>query len=299
MRFLVVFATIEKGGMTAMETMNIGDMELFWLNGGDTHMDGGAMFGVVPKPLWSKKYPVNDRNQIELRCDPILIRWNGLHFLVDSGIGSGKLTDKQKRNYGVTEETKLEESLAALGLQTADIDYVLMTHLHFDHASGLTKREGEKLVSVFPQAKIITSKIEWDEMRAPNIRSRNTYWKENWEPVADQVVPFEESIEVIEGIQLHHTGGHSNGHSILTLTSQGETAIHLADIMPTHAHKNPLWVLAYDDYPMTSIPAKQKWQAFAEEKNAWYLFYHDAIYRAVKWDEDGQITHEVKRETGR
>ncbi|MEC1411267.1 MBL fold metallo-hydrolase [Bacillus safensis] len=282
-----------------METMKIGEMELFWLNGGDTHMDGGAMFGVVPKPLWSKKYPVNDRNQIELRCDPILIRWKGLHLLVDSGIGSGKLTDKQKRNYGVTEETKLEESLAALGLRPSNIDYVLMTHLHFDHASGLTKREGDKLVSVFQHAKIITSKIEWDEMRAPNIRSRNTYWKENWEPVADQVVTFEESIEVTEGIELHHTGGHSNGHSILTLTSEGETAIHLADIMPTHAHKNPLWVLAYDDYPMTSIPAKQKWQAFAEEKNAWYLFYHDAIYRAVKWDVDGQITHEIKRQIGR
>ncbi|MGA3882060.1 MBL fold metallo-hydrolase, partial [Bacillus pumilus] len=89
-----------------------------------------------------------------------------------------------KRNYGVTEETTLEKSLAALGLQTADIDYVLMTHLHFAHASGLTKLEGEKLVSVFPQAKIIKSKIEWDEMRAPNIRLRNTYWKENREPIA-------------------------------------------------------------------------------------------------------------------
>ncbi|MGE6628831.1 YtnP family quorum-quenching lactonase [Bacillus sp. NPDC077027] len=279
-----------------METMKIGEINLTWLNGGDTHMDGGAMFGVVPKPLWSKKYPVNEKNQIELRCDPILIRWNGQNMLVDSGIGFGKLSDKQKRNYGVTEETKIEQSLSALGLNTSDIDKVLMTHLHFDHASGLTKPEGDNLVSVFPNAEIITSQIEWDEMQQPNIRSRNTYWKENWEVISHQVVTFEQSIQITEGIEMHHTGGHSDGHSILTVTNSGETAIHLADIMPTHAHKNPLWVLAYDDYPMTSIQAKQKWQAYAEERDAWYLFYHDAIYRAVKWDEEGKLLSVLKRE---
>ncbi|WP_455662533.1 MBL fold metallo-hydrolase, partial [Pradoshia sp.] len=101
-------------------------------------MDGGAMFGVVPKPLWSKKYPVNENNQIELRSDPILVQAEGKNYLIDSGIGKGKLTEKQMRNYGVSEESHLDADLAKLGLTTADIDGVLMTHMHFDHASGLT-----------------------------------------------------------------------------------------------------------------------------------------------------------------
>ncbi|MEW4059808.1 MBL fold metallo-hydrolase [Bacillus siamensis] len=279
-----------------METLNIGNILLTWLDGGVTHMDGGAMFGVVPKPLWSRKYPVNDKNQIELRTDPILIRKNGLNILVDAGIGRGKFSDKQKRNYGVTQESNLKKSLSELGLSCEDIHIAAMTHLHFDHACGLTEYRGEELVSVFPNARIVTSATEWQEMRNPNIRSENTYWRENWEAVQDQVETFENAYELTEGITMHHTGGHSDGHSVIVLEDGGETAVHFADLMPTNAHKNPLWVLAYDDYPMTSIPQKQKWQAFAAEKDAWLIFYHDTIYRAVKWGEDGEVAASVKRE---
>lgn len=155
-----------------METMQIGEIKLTWLNGGVTHLDGGAMFGVVPKPLWAKKYPVNENNQIELRTDPILVQANGLNMLIDSGIGNGKLNDKQKRNFGVTEESNLVEDLGRLGIQPNDIDYILMTHLHFDHACGLTKREGETWVPVFERAEIITTQTEWVEMKNPNIRSK-------------------------------------------------------------------------------------------------------------------------------
>src|SRR5690606_39872341 len=93
-----------------METLKIGEITLTWLNGGVTHMDGGAMFGVVPKPLWSRKYPVNEKNQIELRTDPIYLNVNGKHVLIESGIGNGKFTDKQKRNFGVTEESSINTS---------------------------------------------------------------------------------------------------------------------------------------------------------------------------------------------
>ncbi|MCG8396605.1 MBL fold metallo-hydrolase [Bacillus atrophaeus] len=278
-----------------METMKMGSFVFTWLDGGVTHMDGGAMFGVVPKPLWSKKYPVNEKNQIELRTDPILIQKNGLNILVDSGIGSGKMTEKQIRNYGVTEQSNIKKSLAELGLTVHDIDIIAMTHLHFDHASGLTEYQDEKLVSVFPDADIYTSSVEWNEMRHPNIRSKNTYWKENWEAVEGQVKTFDGSCMITEGITMHHTGGHSDGHSILVCEDGGETAIHMADLMPTAAHRNPLWVLAYDDYPMTSISEKQKWQAYAEEKDAWMIFYHDECYRALKWEEDGSITDSLKR----
>ncbi|AZU63643.1 YtnP family quorum-quenching lactonase [Neobacillus mesonae] len=277
-----------------MDTLKIGSVSLTWLSGGVTNLDGGAMFGVVPKALWSRKYPANEKNQIELPTDPILIQVDGKNILIESGLGNGKLSEKQIRNFGVTKESELDTSLESLGLDATKIDYVLMTHLHFDHACGLTKPVNGEYVSVFPNAKIITSQIEWDEMRNPNIRSKSTYWKENWEVIETQVEPFDETWS-LGPITMVHTGGHSNGHSIIIIEDGGEMAIHMADILATHAHQNVLWVMAYDDYPMDSIAAKGKWQPYAMEKNAWFTFYHDAVYRAVKWGEDGQIIECIKR----
>ncbi|WP_251549653.1 YtnP family quorum-quenching lactonase [Neobacillus muris] len=282
-----------------MEKLKIGKISMTWLSGGVTHLDGGAMFGVVPKPLWSKKYPSNDKNQIKLMTDPILVQADGKNLLIESGLGNGKMTEKQKRNFGVTRESEIVASLEKLRLTPDSIDYVLMTHLHFDHACGLTNPAGNGYQSSFPNAQIIVSKIEWDEMRNPNIRSKSTYWRENWQAIESQVVTFEETWR-FGPIQMIHTGGHSDGHSIIIIEDQGEMAIHMADLMPTHAHQNVLWVMAYDDYPMNSIAAKEKWLPYAMSKQAWFTFYHDAYFRAVKWGtEPGQITDSIKvEETG-
>lgn len=279
-----------------MDTYSFHGMTLTWLDGGVNYLDGGTMFGVVPKALWSRRYAVDENNLIELRTDPILISYQGKHILIDSGIGKGKLTEKLKRNLGVRAETKVEESLAKIGLSTSDIDMILMTHLHNDHAAGLTGWKDGELVSVFPNADIYVSQIEWNEIREPNIRSKNTYWKENWEPIQTQVKTFDLETEILPGIQMIHTGGHSDGHSIIKLTQNGETIIHMADIMPTHAHSNPLWVLAYDDYPMTSIFAKEKIMKEALANNYRFIFYHDAVYRLVQWDASGkELTEVVER----
>lgn len=272
------------------------DMSLTWLSGGVTALDGGAMFGVVPKALWSRKYPVNEQNQIELACEPILIQYEGKNYLIDSGVGAGKLNEKQLRNFGVSEQSTIEQSLAELDMKPEDIDAILMTHLHFDHAGGLTKWQGAELVPVFPNAVIYTTQIEWDEMRNPNIRSKNTYWKENWEPVQHLVKPYEGELEVAQGLKMIHTGGHSDGHAIIRLEQNGEVALHMADIMPTHAHQNPLWVLAYDDYPMTSVFAKEKLLKEALENNYRFIFYHDAYFRMIQWDATGkEVVDELKR----
>lgn len=280
-----------------METLQVGRATLTWLNGGVNFLDGGAMFGVVPKALWGKKYPYNDKNQIELRTDPILLQLDGSNYLIDSGMGMGKLTDKQLRNFGVKEESSLDVSLKKLGFTENDIDVVLMTHLHFDHACGLTKTDGQGgFVPVFENASIYTSAVEWHEMKHPNIRSKNTYWKMNWEPIVNQVQTFEKEIQIASGLKMIHTSGHSDGHCILVFEDGEDTFIHMADIMPTHAHQNKLWVLAYDDYPVTSVHQKEKWMDFGYEKQAWYTFYHDAYFRAIKFNEAGKKIDEVKRE---
>ena len=278
-----------------MDQYKFHEMTITWLNGGFTKLDGGSMFGVVPKGLWSKRYPVNELNQIDLSTDPMLIQFQGKTLLIDTGVGN-KMDERQLRNNGVSAQSQLEDSLASLGLLAEDIDYVLMTHMHADHASGLTKLENEQYVSTFPNAKIHLSSTEWNELRQPNIRSRNTYWKENWEAIQSQVETFENEFEVMPGIRMIHTGGHSDGHSIIKLEQNGETIIHMADIMPTHAHQNPLWVLAYDDYPMTSVFAKEKIMAEALANGYSFIFYHDAYFRLIKWNETGkEIVEQLKR----
>ena len=279
-----------------MDTYDFYDMKLTWLDGGVNFLDGGTMFGVVPKALWSRRYEVDENNLIELRTDPIFIQYMGKNILIDSGIGHGKLTDKMKRNLGVREETRVTGSLAELGFSPDNIDIILMTHLHNDHAAGLTEWQTDELVSVFPNAAIYVSKTEWDEMRNPNIRSKNTYWKENWEPIQQQIKTFDTQIEILPGVKMIHTGGHSDGHSVVMLQQNEETLLHMGDIMPTHAHSNPLWVLAYDDYPMTSIFAKERLMKEALAAGYKFIFYHDAFYRLVQWDDAGkEIVYSVNR----
>src|SRR5690606_3845271 len=171
---------------------------------------------------------------------------------------NGKLTTKQIRNFGVLEESSIESSLAKLNLTPEDIDIVLMTHLHFDHACGLTTKSEDGYESVFKNAVIYTSEAEWNEMRNPNIRSVNTYWEMNWKPVIDQVQPFKEKVEISPGLRMIHTSGHSDGHSIIIFEDNEDCFIHMADLMPTNAHQNKLWAMAYDDYPVTSVHEKEK-----------------------------------------
>lgn len=286
---------IQKDGVKNMEQLQVGRAKLTWLRGGVNFLDGGAMFGVVPRVLWSRRYPSTENNLIELRTDPILLQVDGKNFLIDSGVGNGKLTAKQKRNFGVLEESFLEEDLAKLGLKKTDLDAILMTHMDFDHASGLTKKQEGNFVSVFDHCPIYTSEVEWHAMRHPNIRSINTYWKMNWEPIVDQVKTFKDELEVVPGLKMIFTGGHSDGHSIIIFEDGEDCFIHMADLMPTHGHQNKLWVLAYDDYPIDSVHAKEKWMDYGYERKAWYTFYHDAYYRAVKYDEAGERIDELKR----
>lgn len=270
-------------------------MKITWLEGGTTAVDGGAQFGPVPKPLWSKKYEADELNRIITPTDPMLIQYQGKNILIDTGVGH-KLTEKQIRNFGVLHQPKLKESLDKLELTFDDIDIILMTHFHFDHAGGLTSFKDQEIVSTFPNAVIYTSEVEWDEVRHPNMRSKNSYFKENWQAIENQVVTFKDKLEVMDGIEMIWSKGHSKGISIIKLTQNDEVLYHLSDLMATQAHQNPLWVMGFDDYPLDSIKYKQAYLSDILENGHKVLFYHDKDYRMIAWDQEGkEVIFELKR----
>lgn len=279
-----------------MDSLKIEQTTLTWLNGGVSHVDGGALFGPVPKVLWSRRYPCNEDNLVEMPTEPILIQHNNKNYLIDAGIGKGRFSAKERRNKGVSEEATVSEDLNTLGLSEQDIDIVLMTHLHYDHVTGLTKIENDELVSTYPNAKIVIEKSEWIAMKEPSKRNSGSYWRENWLAIESQVELFEGYFSTHDGIEMFKTSGHSEGHSIVKLTVGEQVLVHLADIFITHAHFNSLWVSAFDDYPLRSIEEKEKWINEGVEKDWIFLFYHDAYYRAIQFNKDTKtIKYSLKR----
>lgn len=279
-----------------LQTYDFGQMTLTWLRGADKYTDAGTLFGPVPKAVWSRYYPTTADGLMVDLTDPILISHGGKHYLIDASLGTEKLDAKQRRNLGIISENRLLESLDHLGLTAEDIDVVLMTHMHNDHAGGLTRLVDGQLVSTFPKAKIYVTQIEWDEVRQPNARTRGTYLKENWEAIVDQVETFDDSLSLDGVIEMHRTGGHSRGHAIILLHQGEETMLCMGDLVLTHVHRNPLWVAAVDDYPMDSIAAKSKWLTEAYQKGYKLFFYHDQFYAVMQFDQTGQeVVTAVKR----
>ncbi|HEY9900404.1 MAG TPA: MBL fold metallo-hydrolase [Pantanalinema sp.] len=271
--------------------MQLGKIRLRWLSDGAYKLDGGAMFGVVPKTLWTKRYPCDERNYIRLALNTLLIETPDATILVDTGYGT-KLTPKQHDIFQLEQPPTLRESLEAAGVSPEKVDYVLYSHLHHDHAAGGTYRdETGTLRPTFPNAKHVMQRAEWEEALSPNIRSAHAYWPENWEPmqVLGLIDPADGEREIVPGVRVIPTGGHTKGHQAILIQSEGQTALHLGDLLPTHAHLNPLWVMAYDDYPMDSIAAKAHWIERAKAEGWWLTFYHDPSILAGRWDEAGNL----------
>lgn len=276
-------------------SLNIGRFEIIWLKGGTFALDGGAMFGVVPKLLWKKKYPCDEDNFIPLIAWPMLIRSGDSTILIESGLGN-KLTDKQKKIFRIREEWDVISELSSMGLKREDIDYVILTHYDFDHAGGVVMQDSRgELGLTFPDAEHIIQKTEWDDVVSPNVRSINTYWPVNHEQLRDhgRVRLIDGEHEVMKGVKVFLTGGHNRGHQIVRIESEGKAAYHLGDLIPTHAHFNPLWVMAYDNYPLDTVKQKERLEKKAIEENAWFLFYHDPFILACKFDDKGNVIDSV------
>jgi len=288
-----------------VKSCKLGDFKIFWLNGGEFELDGGTMFGVVPKVLWSKKYPADagketgpDDNYIKLLNYPLLITTPESLVIIDTGLGN-KMTEKQKQVFRVIKEWDILQELRKIGLTRHDINYVILTHCDFDHAGGIIMHNeaGEEELT-FPNAAHIVQKLEWEDVLHPNIRSENTYWPQNFSKLkdTDNLQLVEGDYTVCEGVEVQLTGGHTRGHQVVRMQSGKEVAYHLADLLPTHVHFNPLWIMAYDNFPMETISLKQTYGTRGVRENAWFTFYHDPAIYACKFDIQGQVVKKVAHE---
>lgn len=269
--------------------MQLGELSLNWLYDADFGLDGGAMFGVVPKVVWQKRYPADAENFIPLALRPLLVQGPGFNLLVDAGYGA-KLTEKQRGQFRLSRPSDPVRALREFGIEPEAITHVVFTHYHPDHGGGATSAgPGGAPVPSFPNAKVVIQAREYEALTTPHPRTRHAYAAENWRPIEDAGLLHlvDGSAEVVPGVEVHLTGGHTLGHQALKLSGGGRTVLHLGDLLATHAHLNPLWVMAYDDYPMESIDQKLKWLGQAQEEGWWLSFYHDAYLLAALYDKDG------------
>jgi len=268
-----------RGGVIHSAT-NIGSMRIHALEAGGQWLDGGAMFGVVPKPLWEKRIPADERNRIPLALRCLLVEAPEALVLIDTGIGN-KESDKFHDLYGVENAgspTRLEDAIRAAGFAPDDIDIVLSTHLHFDHAGGNTfvDEDGEVRPS-FPGARYVVQRAEFDFAHSGNERIRASYLKDNFDPIAEAGLWdfVEGEAEVTRGVRVLPTPGHTPHHQSVLLTSDGDTGCYLADVCPTTAHLPLPWIMGYDLEPLVTLESKRGLWSRARSEEWLLIFEHD------------------------
>ena len=258
------------------KTIPLGDVELVTVSDGFFYLDGGAMFGVVPKTFWEKAAPPDERNRIRMAMRCLLVR-GARTMLIDAGAGD-KMTAKQADIYRFEREFNLSQSLPAAGTAPADIDIVLATHLHFDHAGGFTAREPDGSIRPrFPRAQYVIRRGEWEDATHPNERTKGSYFLENYTPLAEHNVLqlVDDDRTIMPGVRVRRTGGHTMHHQMIVLESAGKTAIFAADLLPTAAHIPEVWIMGYDLFPLDTLNFKRAFLREAVEREYLIIFEHD------------------------
>ena len=267
----------------------VGDASVTVLHDGTIALDGGAMFGVVPRVVWEKRDPPDERNRVTLGLNVALIESGGKRVLVDTGMGE-RWSEKEVRMYRIDRSTTLLGGLRARGLGPEDIDVVVNTHLHFDHAGGNTRAEGGRVVPAFPRARYIVQRGEWDDATHPHERSRASYRADDFLPVAEagQLDLIDGEAEVAPGVRAVRVGGHTTHHQMVVVESGGETLVVPTDLLPTASHLPLPFVMGYDLFPVATLEAKRKLLDAAVEGGWRILFYHDPRTPVGRVRRDGE-----------
>jgi methylmalonyl-CoA epimerase len=269
-----------RSSLTA-QRMPFGDVSLVSVHDGLFGLDGGAMFGVVPRTLWAPQAPPDDRNRITLATRPVVVEGEWGRMMIDCGIGD-KMDAKQRDIYAVNRERALDDALASTALTIDGIDLVLATHLHFDHFGGATTRRGGRLEPRFPRARYLIRAAEWDDATHPHERNRASYIADDFVPLKDAgVVDFYEDDGTIRpGVRVVRTGGHCPQHQIVFVESGGRTAVFTADLIPTTAHIRDVWIMGYDLAPMETLAFKRRFLREAIDREYLIFFEHDPLVAA-------------------
>jgi glyoxylase-like metal-dependent hydrolase (beta-lactamase superfamily II) len=275
--------------------MNLGNWQLDTINGGTFSIDGGVAFGIVPKPLWSNLIAPDANNRVRLGANCLLAR-DGRHtVLVDAGYGDkyGKLD----RNFWELESgNPIVDNLAALGVAPEDVDLVVMTHLHWDHAGGLTRYNDQRtIVPTFPNARYVIGRDEWDDALGQSPELESAYPLQNLTPLADAglVDLIDGDEEIVPGLRARQTGGHTRGHLAFSFASAGQTAFFIGDVCATALHFHPMWNLSYDTYPLVTRKVKPQLLGEAADGNWWVIWPHDIRTPAGRVQRHGKRGFEV------
>lgn len=243
----------------------------FWL-------DGGAMFGVVPRSLWSRVAPPDEENRVRLNMNCLFVETQRERILVETGIGD-KWSAKHAAMYGIRRERTLAESLKNLtGCGADEITIVVNTHLHFDHAGGNTTLDARgEVVPTFPNARYFVSQEEYEHAESPHERDHASYLAENWRPLSEtgQLELKDATYEVVPGLTMETVAGHSRTMQCVRLTRGDQTLFGFADLVPTRAHVPAAWIMGYDLYPVETLEAKKRLLPQAAREEWLCLFYHD------------------------
>jgi len=274
--------------------MHFGEIEVLPIHGGNFYLDGGAMFGVVPKTLWEKKSPADEHNRIRLASNSLLVRAAGKTIVVETGNGT-KWDPKLRNIYGIQEGDPLRDGLARVGVAAEKVDMVINTHLHFDHAGGNTRVVDGRDVPTFPNALYVVQRAELEHAMNPTERDRASYFADRFVPVteAEQWRLVDGDVDIVPGISVMRIPGHNADIQAVKISGGDRTVIYVADMLPTRHHLPLAWMPGYDLYPLQTLETKRKRIAEIVEQGWIVAFGHDPDFpTATLHDSNGKIEFE-------
>lgn len=274
----------------SMHSISLGNFEMTAVSDGIYQLDGGAFFGVVPKTMWEKKVSADADNHVPVGLNSVIVRSEQHTVLIETGIGN-KLPDRLIKIYG--QPAKLLDNLSAAGVSPEDIDIVINTHLHFDHCGWNTVRRGDKFVATFPKAKYYVQEGEWQHGRRQLERDAISYISANYDPLisSGQMQLLQGDQEIVPGISVKVFPGHTRHMQAVIIRSAAQTACYISDLIPTTAHLDLTWVMAFDVLPLETIESRKQYYSQAIPEKWLTMFTHDpnVPWAYVERDERGKI----------